>query len=303
MAESYKYDWDPKEWQNFALQLVRERHGAANVQRVPDEHRGDSGIEAYSFDGCLYQCYAPKFPLPIVERAKKIRAKLNTDVSKLIANAKTIEGWLGAITVSRWILLVPLFDSKEPITTCTDLTETVLCRGLAFIRPDFRVCVSGQSDFSTELEQLRRKAALRTRLSPTVTTTEELQTWQDQHVDHVQTMTEKLERGFPQTPKPKITRIVQQYIEWHLQRDNVLDQLRRDIADVWDQVQATTSNAEKKLETLGSQGGTAKEVISNTIRDLGNEIRECMPGFHRSEVDRIAFGTAADWLMRCPLDF
>jgi hypothetical protein len=303
MADSYKYDWDPRDWQSFALQLIRERHGAVNVQRVPDAHRGDSGLEAYSFDGCLYQCYAPKFPLPIAERARKTRAKLNADVSKLIANAETIEGWLGAVTVSRWILLVPLFDSKEPITTCTDLTEKVLSRGLAFVRFDFRVCVCDQSDFSTELEQLRRKAALRTCLSPTVTTTEELQTWQDQHVDHVQTMTEKLERGFPHTPKPQITRKVEQYVAWHLQRDNVLDQLRRDIPDLWDQVQATTSNAEKKLETLGSQGGTAKEVIGNTIRDLGHEIGECMPGFHRSEVDRIAFGTAADWLMRCPLDF
>lgn len=244
-----------------------------------------------------------KVPLPTAERAKKIRAKLNRDVSKLIANAKTIARWLGTISASRWILLVPLFDSKEPITTCTDLTNKVLSSGLSFIRADFRVSVSDQSDFIAELERLRHKAALRIRLTPTVTTSEALETWRDQHVDHVQTMAEKLERGFPQAAKSQITRMVQQYIGWHLQRDNVLDQLRRDIPDLWDEVQATTSNAEKKLETLGSQGGTAKEVISNTIRDLGNEISECMSGFHRSEIDKIAFGTGADWLMRCPLDF
>ena len=53
-------DWKGDEWQEFALQLVQRRHGAENVQVVPDKVKGDAGLEFFTTCGCLYQCYAPE---------------------------------------------------------------------------------------------------------------------------------------------------------------------------------------------------------------------------------------------------
>jgi len=303
MVETYKNDWDPEDWQNFGLQLIRERHGGANVQRVPDKDRGDSGMEAFTFDGCVYQCYAPEFTPDISFRTEKIRAKLNRDVNKLFEYALTITKLLGSVRISRWILLVPLFDSKEVIPTCSSLTDKVLLGRLSFINPDFRVSVEDQSDFSSEIEQLRRRGGTRIRLTSSETSAEVLENWQVQHNDLVEEMTRKLQRAFPTDNATEIGEKVSQYISWHLRRPNVLDQLRGDAADVWEQVLVATSNAEKKLRTFGPPDGNTKQAIGNCVADLGNEISECMPNFQKSEIDKVAIGTVADWLMRCPLDF
>src|SRR6266481_8250875 len=106
MVDTFKYDWDGKEWQSFALVLVRQRHGATNVQRVPDADRGDLGLEAFTItDGCLYQCYAPMYSSQMAERTRKIRAKMNMDIGKLLMNAGRVREMLGSLQVVRWILL------------------------------------------------------------------------------------------------------------------------------------------------------------------------------------------------------
>jgi hypothetical protein len=303
MVESYKFDWAPDEWQDFGLQLIRERHGGSNVQRVPDEDRGDAGLEAFTFDGCTYQCYAPEFTPDISFRATKIRAKLNRDVKKLARNKGTVAKLLGSLKASRWILLVPLFDSKEVISTCSDLTDYIISQSLAFINSDFRVCVEDQADFSSEIEQLRRRGSMRVRVSMPITPHEVLEDWQIQNIDLVEEMRKKLKRAFPSDSDTQTGEKVAQYITWHLGRDNVLDQLRRDVPDVWEAVVVAASNAEKKLKTFGRPNGNAREAIGNCVEGLSNEINECMPSFQRSAVDELAIGTVADWLMRCPLDF
>jgi hypothetical protein len=66
MPDEYQYSWDPKDWENRVLQLIRERHGSDNVVRIPDKDRGDLGLEAYTYDGSVYQCYdAMRLSIPL----------------------------------------------------------------------------------------------------------------------------------------------------------------------------------------------------------------------------------------------
>jgi hypothetical protein len=67
--------WDPDGWQAFALQLVQLRHYPQNVQIVPDAVRGDAGIEFFSTDGCLYQCYAPEEVADVGKAASAMKEK------------------------------------------------------------------------------------------------------------------------------------------------------------------------------------------------------------------------------------
>jgi hypothetical protein len=75
--------WDPDGWQAFALQLVQLRHYPQNVQIVPDAVRGDAGIEFFSTDGCLYQCYAPEEVADVGKAASAMKEKARRDLNKL----------------------------------------------------------------------------------------------------------------------------------------------------------------------------------------------------------------------------
>src|SRR2546430_14260062 len=81
--------WDPDGWQVFAFQLVQLRHKPQNVQIVPDSVRGDAGIEFFSTDGCLYQCYAPEEVTDVRKAASAMKEKGRRDLNKLV-NFQTI---------------------------------------------------------------------------------------------------------------------------------------------------------------------------------------------------------------------
>src|SRR5262245_25188814 len=95
------------EWQDLCLRVLHEHHGAGELIEVPDDDRGDGGLEAFSLDGCAYQCYAPENePLSAKLRYEKQRDKMTKDVGKFIGNAAKIEALVPeGVKIRRWILL------------------------------------------------------------------------------------------------------------------------------------------------------------------------------------------------------
>lgn len=107
--------WGGDDWENHALRLVSLSFPPGEIQLVPARHRGDLGIDAFSLDGKVFQCYAPEEPLSVADRYAKQRKKINNELTKLRANEKALKDLLGGKLIERWILLIPLFDSRELI--------------------------------------------------------------------------------------------------------------------------------------------------------------------------------------------
>src|SRR3569832_600204 len=97
---NYRRSWDADEWQKFGLQIVQLRHGAENVQCVPDIVKVDAGIEFFSVDGCLYQCYAPGEVADVGKAASAMKAKAARDLQKLI-KYKEVISYLLQLTKAR----------------------------------------------------------------------------------------------------------------------------------------------------------------------------------------------------------
>ena len=112
MQFELKRDWDSTDWEEFALRLVQVRHGAENVQRVPDKVRGDAGIEFLTTEGCCYQCYAPAQSADTAKEASAMKRKATRDLAKLTRNSSIIEALLGTRKLTRWILLCPFLGVK-----------------------------------------------------------------------------------------------------------------------------------------------------------------------------------------------
>lgn len=66
------------EWENH-IQLLLKRHYGTNYQGVSDEDGGEYGIEGFSLDSCVYQCYAAKEPVTTEELYKNQSNKITRD--------------------------------------------------------------------------------------------------------------------------------------------------------------------------------------------------------------------------------
>ena len=76
-----------EEWQGWANQLLTQRYGPAEYQKVPDNMRGDAGIEGFTLNaGHAYQAYGCEEPISAAERYEKQRDKMTRDINKFVAN-------------------------------------------------------------------------------------------------------------------------------------------------------------------------------------------------------------------------
>ena len=109
-------DWDGNAWERHCLNLLRMRYKASGqFEIVPAFHGGDLGIEGFSHDGCAYQCYAPRGPLPIKDRYESQRRKLTEDVVKLETNQSELRAILDGVVIR----IIPEPSVKTGVKTMT----------------------------------------------------------------------------------------------------------------------------------------------------------------------------------------
>ena len=143
------------DWQDWANQLLTLHYGPTEYLRVPDKHKGDAGIEGFALNkGHVYQAYGCEEPISDAERYEKQRNKMTTDTKKFIDNKEVLAKLFGAKKISRWVLFVPLCDSKDLIIHANKKTAEIKEANLSYVAEDFEVTICDETDFAVERKQL-----------------------------------------------------------------------------------------------------------------------------------------------------
>ena len=299
MIEKYPRDWDGNEWEQFSLRLVRERHGAENVQPIPARVNGDLGIECITTDGCVYQSYSPEETGDTSKAASAMRAKANRDLNKLVTNKGKILELLGGLKVRRWILLCPFLADKDVVKTVAKKSQQVMDAGLPFLAPDFRGLVHCQEDFSKEIDRIRLQACGATLI---------LKTPDDDEVSVAgntisEALAQKIVRAFPQLNPEQVAKRKFGFIRTHIRAENALDQLKRDAPELWERATTAIALEEDRLETSGTVSGPAADLLTIEQDRLYQTLSAALPTLETNAVRAIAMGQIGTWLIECPLDF
>ena len=288
------------EWQDLCLRVLHEHHFGPELVEVPDDDRGDAGLEAFSLDGCAYQCYAPEGePLTLTQRYNKQRDKMTADVGKFIANGTKIQALLPAgLGISRWVLLMPHINTKKLIEHARTLTERVRRAAPAYVAADIVIVALTLDAFEAARVAVVSRQLSKLELPPLKATD-----YSNLDDDMAATMTEKLAMTTQYANEEKRTRIVNRLLENHVSglahRAHVSDYyselgdlLEREIADLEDrlamQYALTETVPDRRLSTVLADTESVVDRVLNTRAPHSRVIAE---------------GQVADWLMRCPLDF
>lgn len=299
MIEKYERAWDGAEWEEYALRLVRLRHGATNVQVVPAKVSGDAGIECFTTDGCIYQCYAPEETGDVAKAASAMREKARRDIRKLSENADKIEALLGGLKIKRWFLFCPFLDNKEVISYVAKKAQEQLQLGVPYLAQDFTGLVHCQTDFSDEIEQLRHRArgAKLKLISPQP---EDIVLASNKIDDAIEG---KLLRAFSRESDHRREAKKERFISGHIRAENALEQLKRDAPDLWEAAQTAIALEEERLETAGSMHGTPGELLIKEQDRLFTALSAALPTLDTNTLRAMAQGQIGTWLIECPLDF
>ena len=297
--------WDPNEWELFACGLLQDRHGAINLMSVPARHKGDHGIDYYCLrDGVAYQCYAVQEPCEVVDRAEKQKAKITSDLGKLRTNAAEIQRLFGNAKISRWILVVPVHDSSDVNKHLTKKTSEVKGWTIPFVDAGFEALIQDLKSFDSASVAARNLGRSTIILAEQPPTGQQIVQWTAASDPLVARLTEKMRKRASSANEVELNSLVNDAVEWFLERENALDVLRNDAPQLFEMLFGVITRHTERLRLYGPPAsGAAGAILRTELETLIAEFIACVPNFSDSSAQQLALGTVADWLMRCPLDF
>jgi hypothetical protein len=292
--------WEGREWQNYCLMLLHKRYADHSLQEVPDRHRGDLGIEAFSLDGCAFQCYAALEPLSTQDLYESQRDKLTADLNKLEKNKVELKKILGVLKIERYVFMVHRLDSRFLLEHAVSKVADVLAWGLEFIHPDFKIVVVTDDHYPVERAAI---VAIPVPLViPDPVTEESMSSWVGDNSPLLDDAARKFEKlGLSGNGlSSALDSLTYQFLDG----ENALLKLRERYPDHWTAAQGCRSRRERRLPLeFPASSNTSMQVVTEVADALRDEIARDAPSISGAIAETIAWATVAEWIMRCPLDF
>ena len=217
-----------EEWQRWANQLLTLHYGPTEYQKVPDNDRGDAGIEGFTFvSGHAFQVYGCEEPLSTSARYEAQRDKITTDIGKFIGNRVVLQRIFGSVRITRWALFVPFFDSKNLVGHASKKTTEVIDAKLPYVADAFRVIICQEDDFHIERDQLLNASSNRLWVQADAASTDQVSQWLTSNVGLAETLEDKLRR-LPTLQNEQTRQTFQERVlAWYLEGQAILEALRK----------------------------------------------------------------------------
>jgi hypothetical protein len=292
-----------EEWQEWANQLLSRRYGPTEYQKIPDNQKGDAGLEGYSRCGHAYQCYGCEEPLSTKARYENQRDKLTEDVGKFIDNKAKIRLLLGVVKISRWVLFVPHFDHKDLVSHGNKKADEVIEAKLAYVTTDFQVAICSEDQFQVERDALLNARDEALRITTEDATQAHIDEWAQQNDALVSKLDHKLSKLRTLSTDDRTSRFRQMVFRWYIEGKELLEALRN-YPQSYEKVIRAKRHRERNLElAVATHNGPAAELLGKAVNELIQEYRAEARELARISAEVLAQEAIADWLIRCPLDF
>lgn len=291
--------WDGKEWEAHVLRLLQDQYGHENVQKVPAKHKGDCGLDYFCLNRLVvYQCYAVEEPIGVADRATKQKSKITTDIGKFCDIEKGAAEMFAGYGIKRWILAVPVNDSKEVIQHALKKTAEVINKKLPYVDPGFQILVHDKDDFDDA--SWDRRVQLRDRIRPEIVepTSEDVAELAESNRNLTGNLRRKLETRFDHIGE--LDDAIDDALRVFMESQIAVSQLRNMAPEAFEQVTRLVAERLRRLR-LGSKGSGGGDRLEVEIDALKASILSSVPNLDHGTAETIAFGSVSDWLMRCPL--
>lgn len=306
MALSGDHIWNPDNWEQYAILLLRQRYGS-DLTPVPDQSGGDGGLEAFTSDGVAWQAYAPENE-PLQPKARYVlqRGKITTDLGKLAKDPERVKKLLGPVVLKHWILLTPKNESSDLVAHCSTKTDEVRNWGLDFIAPDFRVSVQTRSDFAHESALIQAAGLIPGDVFSGIELPEETPEglpFSSATGPLIEIMDQKLAKVMRSEIKRAAFR--SEYLKAQIAGEDLLGRLDDQVPDVSASIRGRLESAKstmllRQALDVEDHGDRLVSVEADIIGRVNEATAKSMP-MDATEV--IARATIARWLQECTMSF
>lgn len=284
------------DWERFCVQALEHRHGNA-FQKVPARHSGDYGLDGYIREATIFQFFGDQSGTSSTQRAKAQKRKLRDELPKLRKNAEPIGRLVGA-GVREYVYLVSRLEDKSVIEYAGERERELRSWKLAYLADDCRIVIKDIDYLRHEWELLYGAVRSKLDLPDTVADDADVDEWLSGDDPLITTLRDKLTVIVADNDVPNWSR---RMVRYRLEELDLMDQLRSK-GLIWQRLREMKGDRELHLDARALAPNPAADLLSlcDTYRA---DIQQEVASLHYRHAHSLAWGAAADWLMRCPLRY
>lgn len=293
-----------KDWEDICNKLFHLRY-KDNYQEVPPKYGGDNGIEGFTFDGDLFQCYCPESEDFSSKSLYDLqRDKITKDIGKLIKNIQEIRKLNKNTIIKNWHFVTPKYDSKNLVEHCRKKEQEVQKAIAQNVTKDFKIILQTENAYIEEISHLVNANILKISSNVNSYSDEDLELIAVSKNDIINKIKNKLlkDSKFKQDEE-KLNNATLLIFKFFIEGEEELARLQKSFPDIYKKLSLLKNNIEKEIElqsTIGLEYKDLKSILQQHKETLEKDFKDSL---EYSVITNLAQEALADWMARCPIDF
>lgn len=293
-----------QDWEEICNKLFHLRY-KDNYQEVPARYGGDYGIEGFTFDGDLFQCYSPQdeeFSSKTLYELQ--RDKITKDINKLILNILEIKRLNKKTLIKNWHFVTPNYDSKTLVEHCRKKDEEVIKAISEHVTKDFKIILQTENSYVEELRYIINSKYFSIKSIDKTLTDEDLKSISESKNEIIEKIrTKLLKLDSLKNDIEKLNKWTYLIFKYFIIGQEELEMLNKSYPDTYKKIMRLKNSIEKTVEQ--------KSLLSLTLENLQTIQKEYKNELEKDFIDvceislleNLAQEAIADWMARCPIDF
>lgn len=293
-------------WEKFCQRCLKIRYREIGYQSVPAAFKGDLGIEGYTRNGLVFQCYCPE------EDYDKLydhhRDKITKDMKKLITYEKQLKKLLNGIKIKKWIFLTPIYRDRRILNHCNKKKNEFRKKEKEHLHKEFDVLIQDIDYFLEEIPIVLKLDDQRINIEVDDVLEKEVEKLiaESKKVDN---MARKLKSTFPKSHTriiiKRISKMVNKKVIEYLKGKKILGKLENSFQELYEKFLRTIDSYESEVEDKCLYPSEDNKQLFDEIKKELEELLEKEFGdtLSYNVIQDLKRQMIADWLMRCPIDF
>lgn len=286
------------QWEHYCQKILRTKY-SIQYQEVPDLDKGDLGIEGYTQDGQVFQCYCPEQDLEIVKLYEAQRRKINSDINKLVKNIQKIGKITGGISIKYWVFITPKYNSKRLLEYCRTKESEVRGKGLPLLDKDFSIRITDLDCYVAERALLMQFMNLIPALPDSPIKEEDYLSISGQSSKNIRNKYSKISSG------DKLQKLVQREMDNNIKGQFQVNNLKNIHPDIYSKLIDLESALTNDLPLFHEYRSCKNlgEFLNSLQEEICKRIKNQFPSFEEILLTKLSNFFISEWIANCPLEF
>lgn len=300
------------DWEDLCVRCYRLKYQTQNYTAIPAVHGGDAGIEGFTCNGIVHQCYCPEREYDDKELYEHQRNKLTADIEKLMNNRDRLKK-LGVPPIVEWHFNIPEYRDSRILAHAQIKQEEVLAAKkkspslFDHISDNFKIYVKVAEDFTPEISRIIRTNLTDMKLNLAIQhqDTTDWSKCDSQKVANIRRKVGAVMRV--SDDNPDLNEVVGIYIGFYISGMEIMNNLQLHFPEIYEDLYQLEQSYKREV-SLKTRMHTNRQLNQNLFNDILNEFqskleKDFSPMLTQASIVELKQDLVASWLADCSMEF